>query len=76
MTAATLAALAMATWRKSSRSQGGGAECVEVAHLGVAPGGALALRDSKDAQGPCLIITARAARDLITTIKEQASERW
>ena len=66
-TAATSEALARATWRKSSYSQGSGAECVEVAHLG----SAYALRDSKDATGPCLLITPQAAHDLITAIKKR-----
>ena len=41
-----------ATWRKSTRSQNGGA-CVEVAHQGSHIG----VRDSKDADGPILVFT-------------------
>jgi uncharacterized protein DUF397 len=41
-------------WRKSSRSSGGGNECVEVADLG----SAVAVRDSKNPDGPRLAFSA------------------
>jgi hypothetical protein len=41
------------TWRKSSRSTGAGGNCVEVAFLE----GAVAVRDSKDPDGPALVFT-------------------
>lgn len=40
-----------AVWRKSTRSQGGGDACVEVANLD----GVVAVRDSKDPSGPPLV---------------------
>jgi hypothetical protein len=42
-------------WRKSTRSNGGGGNCVEVAEL--ADGGR-AVRDSKNPDGPVLLFTA------------------
>jgi len=43
------------SWRKSSRSNGnGGNNCVAVAFL---PGGATAVRDSKNPSGPALMFT-------------------
>lgn len=42
--------LANVTWRKSARSSANGSDCVEVAELS----SALAVRDSKDPQGPAL----------------------
>jgi len=44
--------LTRAVWRKSSRSGGGGNECVEVAFVA----GATAVRDSKNADGGVLVL--------------------
>ncbi|GAA1799947.1 DUF397 domain-containing protein [Planosporangium flavigriseum] len=44
--------LSRARWKKSSRSSGDG-QCVEVADLG----DAVAVRDSKDPNGPVLVFT-------------------
>jgi len=57
--------LSTAHWRKSSKSTGGGNQCVEVA---VVPG-SVAIRDSKDPQGPVHVISPEAFRELITSIK-------
>jgi hypothetical protein len=46
--------LSRAEWRKSSRSNGSGGECVEVA--GNIPG-ITAVRDSKNPTGPALIVS-------------------
>lgn len=43
-----------AAWRKSTRSNGSGGACVEVAKIGAA----IAVRDSKDPDGPRLVFTA------------------
>jgi Domain of unknown function (DUF397) len=57
--------LSTAHWRKSSKSTGGGNQCVEVA---VVPG-AVAIRDSKDPHGPAHVISPEAFRRLIASIK-------
>ncbi|TYB44839.1 DUF397 domain-containing protein [Actinomadura chibensis] len=55
------------SWRKSSHSGSGGTECVEVAAL-VDQG--VALRDSKDADGPMLSVAPSAWAALLTNIKD------
>lgn len=55
-----------AKWRKSSRSASNGAECVELAALA----GAVAVRDSKDPDGPVLLLTRAALR---TAVKAAAA---
>jgi Domain of unknown function (DUF397) len=47
--------LSRAAWRKSSHSGGNGGQCVEVARN--LPG-VVAVRDSKDPDGPSLLFTA------------------
>jgi hypothetical protein len=44
-----------APWIKSSRSGPTGGNCVEIAFLA---GGAVAMRNSRDADGPALVFTA------------------
>ena len=62
--------LSRATWRKSSYSNGSGGSCVEIAVLTDAAGEHdIAVRDSKNPQGPVLTVTARYWRDFITAIK-------
>jgi len=50
--------LARATWRKAARSQGQGS-CVEVAALS---NRRIAVRDSKNANGPAIVLTAEGWR--------------
>ncbi len=52
-------------WRKSSRSDNTGANCVEVA--GALPG--FAVRDSKNTSGPHLVFEAAPFTTFLTTIK-------
>ncbi|MBE1530361.1 DUF397 domain-containing protein [Actinomadura algeriensis] len=59
--------LAAAQWRKSSHSGGQGGECVEVANA--APVSAVAVRDSKDPDGPKLLLDVAAWRTLTARIK-------
>ncbi|MEV6012414.1 DUF397 domain-containing protein [Streptomyces sp. NPDC051976] len=50
-------ALSGAEWFKSSHSNDQGGNCVEAARLGT---GSMAVRDSKDPQGPALVFTPEA----------------
>ncbi|MFD0856920.1 DUF397 domain-containing protein [Actinomadura adrarensis] len=58
-------------WRKSSHSAGSGGDCVEIADITQG----IAIRDSKDPQGPHLIIHTTAwhslAREIKTGIHDQ-----
>jgi hypothetical protein len=62
--------LSRAEWRKSTYSNGSGGSCVETAALR-GNGGRLviAVRDSKDPNGPALTFTGREWQSLVTTIK-------
>jgi hypothetical protein len=51
--------LSNATWRKASRSGENGGNCVELAD---AAGAMVAVRDSKDPDGPVLLLTRAALR--------------
>jgi Domain of unknown function (DUF397) len=53
-TGMTATALIGVTWQKSSRSGPTGGNCVEIAAL---PGGDVAMRNSRDPDGPALIFT-------------------
>lgn len=54
-------------WRKSSHSDNLGGNCVELASL---PGG-VGVRDSKDPNGPRLLLGPRDFRALIADLKER-----
>jgi hypothetical protein len=54
------------TWRKASRSSNNGGNCVEVARVS----GTVAIRDSKDPDGPKLLLTPQAVHDLARAIKD------
>ncbi|MEU8345230.1 protein of unknown function [Actinomadura meyerae] len=53
------------TWRKSSYSQGGGTECVEIARVS----DWCAVRDSKNPDGPVLTLTTGSWATLLQAIK-------
>ncbi|QKW32864.1 DUF397 domain-containing protein [Actinomadura sp. NAK00032] len=55
--------LSNATWRKASRSGENGGDCVELAD--VAGASAVAVRDSKDPDGPVLLLTRTALRTAV-----------
>jgi hypothetical protein len=57
--------LSSAQWRKSSRSNGTGGNCVEVAHLPAA----VAVRDSKNPTGPALVLTPATFGAFLGTVK-------
>ncbi|MEV7006809.1 DUF397 domain-containing protein [Streptosporangium sp. NPDC051022] len=58
-----------AQWRKSSRSNGNGGECVEVA---ANLPGVVAVRDSKNPSGPALLFTPQVWADFLTRVKTGA----
>ncbi|MEO3826066.1 DUF397 domain-containing protein [Actinomadura sp. B10D3] len=51
-----------ATWRKSSYSGSNGGDCVELADATGTAADAVAVRDSKDPDGPVLLLTREALR--------------
>ena len=55
-------------WRKASFSTGNGGACVEVAHTGAG----IAVRDSKDPDGPRLAFTPRQWRSFTAQVKAGA----
>jgi hypothetical protein len=56
-----------ATWRKSSHSNNGGADCVALARAG----GVIGVRDSKNPHGGALTLDLRTARALLDSIKQR-----
>ncbi|MEV7989050.1 DUF397 domain-containing protein [Micromonospora sp. NPDC085948] len=58
--------LTSARWRKSTRSGGNGGECVEVADN--LPG-IVAVRDSKDPDGPALTFTLNAWASFVSATR-------
>ena len=60
------------TWRKSCHSGGGGGQCIEVADL---PGGGVAVRDSKDPDGPMLTFTLAEWRAFVGGAKDGEFDR-
>lgn len=52
-------------WRKSSRSNGTGGECVEAATTARS----VAVRDSKNPDGPALTVSPRAWRAFIRSLR-------
>ncbi|MBO2461936.1 DUF397 domain-containing protein [Actinomadura violacea] len=52
-------------WRKASHSSGNGGACVEVAHFP----GAIGVRDSKDPEGPRLVLSRGAFAALVADLK-------
>ena len=57
--------LSKASWRKSTRSAGGGNACVEVAGLP----GHVAIRDSKNPEGPAHVVRTMKFRDLVSRVR-------
>lgn len=55
-----------AIWHKSTRSNGNGGDCVEVA--GNLPDG-VAVRDSKDRQGPVLVFDRAVWASFVRSVK-------
>lgn len=62
-----------AGWRKSSHSEGTGNNCVEVADLTNTTRSAIAIRDSKQPNGPAMLVTPAGWTSFITTVKAAES---
>ncbi len=64
--------LTTAVWRKSSYSDGGASNCLEVAddHPGIVP-----VRDSKWSDGPVLVFAASPWASFLTGVKDERSAR-
>ena len=60
---------AVPTWRKSSYSGGNGGECIEVASTGKA---FVAVRDSKDPNGPKLAFTPSGWQSFVQRVRNRA----
>jgi hypothetical protein len=61
--------LTTATWRKSSFSDGGGTNCLEVSddHPGTVP-----VRDSKNPDGPILVFAAAPWASFLAGVKDES----
>ena len=57
----------MMAWRKAQQSNDQGGSCVELTALS----GAVGVRDSKDPDGPKLVLAPAAFRALLADLKEQ-----
>lgn len=66
----TAAELRGAVWRKSSYSGGSEGQCVEVADLTATPfAGQQGIRDSKNPEGPALLIPEGSFASFMTAVK-------
>jgi len=61
--------LAAATWRKSSYSNSDGGACLEVADNLPTPTPLVPVRDSKNPQGPALILPAAAWASFVAAVR-------
>lgn len=59
--------LTNAKWRKSTHSGSNAAECVELADAAGGVADAVAVRDSKDPDGPVLLLTRAALRAAVAS---------
>ncbi|WP_310727741.1 DUF397 domain-containing protein [Streptomyces sp. N2A] len=62
--------LSAARWRKSSYSNGSGGDCIEIADN--VTGGFVPVRDSKNPEGPALVIPAGAWSAFVGAVKSAA----
>ncbi|MFS2293675.1 MAG: DUF397 domain-containing protein [Actinomadura sp.] len=55
-------------WRKSSHSTSNGGDCIELARLS---GAVVAVRDSKDPNGPVLLVTRAVLRTAVQSAADK-----
>ncbi|MFE2554070.1 DUF397 domain-containing protein [Streptomyces sp. NPDC059355] len=72
MASLSAADLGAVEWHKSSYSGGGESQCVEVADLSATRDSKIAVRDSKRAAGPVLLLSASAFDALVHLATAQA----
>ena len=71
-----LEAIPESSWFKSSYSENNGTACVEVAALTATPHASVAIRDSKDPDGPALLVPPEAFAAFVAHQRGRGVRGW